>query len=315
MIINDNLLSNEEKAIFALRTLYSNHGYSPYKMSKFEAYDLYVRNKDFLVSDEIITFTDTNGRLMALKPDVTLSIIKNSKDLKSGVQKLYYNENVYRVSGSTHAYREIMQAGLECIGETGDDDICEVVRLAAESLTCIGEEAVLDLSHMGIVSAVVDELGLSPDESQAVFKCIGEKNIHEMCHICECAEVPKNETEQLCQLMAIHGEPETILPELRMLLSKPVFQKQLDLLEKVTGSFFDERLKKMLRIDFSVVNNMKYYNGIVFKGFVKGIPTSLLSGGQYDGLMKKMHRPHQAIGFAVYLDELNRLKKNDVQGV
>ena len=70
----------EESTVFALRSLYSKYGYSQYKMNKFEEYDLYVKNKDFLISDSVITFTDTNGKLMALKPDVTLSIIKNTKD-------------------------------------------------------------------------------------------------------------------------------------------------------------------------------------------------------------------------------------------
>ena len=49
-------------------------------MSRFEEYDFYARNKDFLVSDRIITFTDSRGRLLALKPDVTLSIIKSGSD-------------------------------------------------------------------------------------------------------------------------------------------------------------------------------------------------------------------------------------------
>ena len=76
-MIDEKLLKNEEKAVFSLRSLYKKYGYLPYKMSKFEEYELYMRNKDFLVSDRIITFNDTNGKLMALKPDVTLSIIKN----------------------------------------------------------------------------------------------------------------------------------------------------------------------------------------------------------------------------------------------
>ena len=80
---NFNVLKNDEKAIFKLRTIYQKYGYTQYKMSKFEEYDLYVRNKKFLVSDNIITFTDTDGKLMALKPDVTLSIIKNTKDEKN----------------------------------------------------------------------------------------------------------------------------------------------------------------------------------------------------------------------------------------
>ena len=72
------VLKNEERAVFALRKLYRSFGYAPYKMSRFEEYDLYVRNKDFLVSDQVITFSDRSGRLLALKPDVTLSIVKNA---------------------------------------------------------------------------------------------------------------------------------------------------------------------------------------------------------------------------------------------
>jgi ATP phosphoribosyltransferase regulatory subunit len=108
-MFNSNILKNEEKAVFALRSLYRKYGCTPFKMSKFEEYDLYVRNKDFLVSDSVITFTGMNGKLLALKPDVTLSIVKNTKDLPDTVQKVYYNENVYRVSKNTHEFKEIMQ--------------------------------------------------------------------------------------------------------------------------------------------------------------------------------------------------------------
>ena len=97
-------LSSEEKIVFELRSLYQQSGYSKYKMSKFEEYDLYANNKDFLVSDHIITFTDTNGKLMALKPDVTLSIVRSSKD-SDALRKVYYNENVYRVSPRSKSFQ------------------------------------------------------------------------------------------------------------------------------------------------------------------------------------------------------------------
>ena len=134
MDILSSVLKNEEKAIFKLRSLYNGFGYSQYKMSKFEEYDLYVRNKDFLISDSVITFTDTNGKLLALKPDVTLSIIKNTKDERNTVKKVFYNENVYRISKGAHSYKEIMQTGLECIGSIDLYNIYEVIMLACESL-------------------------------------------------------------------------------------------------------------------------------------------------------------------------------------
>ena len=134
MELKDTVFENDEKAIFKLRSLYKSYGYSKYRMSKFEEYDFYVRNKDFLISDNIITFTDSDGKLMALKPDVTLSIIKNSKDEEGAVQKVYYNENVYRASGDTRDVKEIMQVGLECIGDIDNICVSEVVLLAAKSL-------------------------------------------------------------------------------------------------------------------------------------------------------------------------------------
>ena len=86
-------LKKEDRNILSLRHLYEQYGFVHYKMNKFEEYDLYVSNKDFLSGDNIITFTDTNGRLLALKPDVTLSIVKNYREAAGTVQKVYYNEN------------------------------------------------------------------------------------------------------------------------------------------------------------------------------------------------------------------------------
>ena len=110
--MSQTIMKTEEKVAFALRALYKKYGYLPYKMSKFEAYDLYVANKDFLVGDGVITFNDTDGKLLALKPDVTLSIIKNFGEADGFVKKLCYDENVYRVPRGGRGFREIMQASI-----------------------------------------------------------------------------------------------------------------------------------------------------------------------------------------------------------
>ena len=87
MQINDELMQRSERIVLGLQQMYLDAGYTPYRMSKFEEYDLYADNKDFLISDNVITFTDTSGRLMALKPDVTLSIVKNLGDRPDEVRK------------------------------------------------------------------------------------------------------------------------------------------------------------------------------------------------------------------------------------
>ena len=298
--VNDTL-KPEERVLYALRSLYQRYGYSRFKMSKFEEYDLYVRNKDFLVSDGVITFTDTDGRLMALKPDVTLSIIKNTRQMPGNVQKLYYNENVYRVSGSTRCFKEIMQTGLECIGDVDLYSLCEVISLAAQSLGAIDPNYVLDLSHMGVVSALVDALALDEERRSQVLACIGEKNGDGVRWLC-----PDRDVSGILALISAHGPAETVIASLRPWCAGGEAKAALDELSRVTSVLAANGIGG-IQVDFSIVNDMNYYNGIVFMGYIRGIPAGVLSGGQYDKLMRRMGRNCKAVGFAIYMDQLERL--------
>ncbi len=297
MKANNLLLKKDEQAVFSLRSLYENYGYSQYKMNKFEAYDLYAKNKDFLVSDKVITFNDADGKLMALKPDVTLSIIKNGVDGKEPIQKVYYDENVYRVPKGASSFKEIMQVGLECIGEVDDYCVYEVLLLAIKSLALISEDFVLDVSHVGVVAELLNSLSVSESDKKKIINCIGEKNVHDLKTVCD--------DQRLIKLASTYGSLESVLPVLTEVYNGEL-SNSAKLLVLVVKALEDAGYKNKVRIDFSVLDDMNYYSGIVFKGFVDQIPQSILSGGQYDHLMKRLKRNSKAIGFAVYLDMLQQ---------
>ena len=295
-------LRKEEMVINRLRSLYEQYGYAQYKMNKFEEYDLYVRNKDFLISDSIITFTDTHGKLLALKPDVTLSIIKNYRSTEGVLDKVYYNENVYRISSGTHSFKEIMQLGVECMGQV--DLYCqyEVLSLAAKSLACFSDDVVLDLSDFSVLTELIGSMALDAGSKKEILMAIGEKNVHDLERICQKVDVSSDDCKLLCKLIQLYGTPDVVLPQIKETLGNRIGENCLDSLETLCNSLCDKGFRNMIRVDFSIVNGVDYYNGLVFKGFVKGIPSAVLSGGQYDGLMKKMNRNAGAIGFAVDLD-------------
>jgi len=301
MNIGELSLSFQEKVVFSLRELYRSCGYMPYKMSKFEEYDLYARNKDFLISDGVITFTDTNGKLMALKPDVTLSIIKNIQDRAEGVQKLFYNENVYRISKDNQSFKELMQIGLECVGAVGPADISQVITLAARSLKSISDACVLDITNLDLLSGVIDSLDVPGAERAEILKCVEEKNTAGLKKL----DIPQNILTVLTCLTTISGPGEQAIPALMDALSGLWDTSSLTSLAEIIASIEDKEVRDMLRVDFSVVSDINYYNGIVFKGFIEGVPSAVLSGGQYHKLMKKMKRTGGAVGFAVYLDMLD----------
>ena len=294
----------EEQVSLALRELYEGRGYRLYKMSKFEEYDLYVRNKSFLLSDRVITFTDTNGRLMALKPDVTLSIVKNSEDAPHGfVQKLYYSESVYRISESTHAWREISQTGLECLGDIDEYQLSEVLSLALGSLALISPDHVLDVSHLGLLSLAMERTGVGEEDRARLLEYVSQKNRHDLTSLLAASGISPEKSAPLISLCMLSGTPDAALPVLEALYSDEEWKREVARL----GALLSPLPTGRIRIDFSVIHDLSYYNGIVFEGFVSGVPERVLSGGQYDRLMQKMGKTVGAVGFAVYPESLDAL--------
>ena len=305
-------LKPDEKALYALRELYLLHGYRHYKVGKFEEYDLYAANKSFLKGDSILSFTDTDGKLMALKPDVTLSIIKNIGDDDLSTHKFFDNENVYRTSASFGGFREIMQTGLECIGNIDTYSICEVLTLADESLKLIDTNCILAVSHMGLILGLFEECGFDELRSKEALGYISSKNSQALSDMAKEQNVEAKLVDALVFFAKFYGKLSIALDTI----------KDICFNEKMTAAY-----RELLDIsqsiedcdiyaDFSLVNDMNYYNGIIFKGYIDGISDSVLSGGRYDSLVHKMGKKVGAIGFAVYLDVLERFyedsDENDV---
>ena len=280
-----------------LEELSRKFGYAPYKMSRFEEYELYVRNKDFLQSDRVITFSGKDGRLLAMKPDVTLSIVKNAPETPGAVRKVHYRENVYRMDRNSGNFREILQAGIECVGDVGFYEAAEVVYLAAKSLEALGEGTILSLSHVGLIRFCLESSGLPASARSQALDCLRQKREQELRALCR--EHGADETLPVALLRA--RTPDDLSPLLTA--DNAPWQELRQIIALLpTGK---------VRLDFSLGNDMKYYSGLVFKGYVRGVPASVLSGGQYDRLLSHMGKNARAIGFALYLDQLERLEEAD----
>lgn len=305
MIIPERSLKNGERAVFRLRELYGQYGYTYYKMSKFEEYDLYVRSKSFLPSEHIPTFTDTDGKLMALKPDVTLSIVKNAQAGGGALEKVYYNENVYRADSGSHGYREIMQAGLECIGQIDLHAMAEVALLAVKSLEAVGGgDCLLNLSHLGVVTGLLEAAGASEPACAALLTAIGEKNAPAIAALCGQWGIEEEYQERLCRIALLRGGPEEVLPPLRAIAANETMAAGLQELTDICGLLGP--LARHVCIDLSMVDDARYYSGLILRGFLPGLPRAVLSGGRYDNLLRQMGKDGGAVGFAVYLNLLER---------
>ena len=294
----------EERVSIALRRLYRAYGYQPYRVNRFEEYELYMHNKSFLTSEQVLAFCDTDGRLLALKPDVTLSVVKNTRD-SDGPMKVFYSESVYRVPRAGYGFAEIMQTGVELIGRVDAYAMGEVLMLAARSLEAISGEYALDIADLSITEGILSGESLGEGEKRELLTLISQKNLHGLTALCDSLGVSGQTRAWLGALITEYGPLRETLARIEALGLPPACAQGLADLRAVAellSAFGVERVN----LDFSVVNDMNYYNGLVFSGFIDGIPGGVLSGGRYDRLMEKMGRTSEAIGFAVYLDQLER---------
>ena len=298
-------LQPKERASFALRALYEAAGCRKYHMGRFEEYGLYQENRSFLSSEQVITFTDLDGRLLALKPDVTLSIAKTAQPAPGETLRYYYHENVYRPSAESHTFKEISQMGLEMLGAVGEAQVQQAVCLAARSLDALGADWVLEVSHMGYLFGLFDALGV-PDAARAkLLEKLREKNAHELRTAAGAAGLADAAADILCSVLSLCGSYADTLAKAAALCRNDAMRAAVAELEALAVPL--EKAGGVIRLDMTLAGEMEYYNGLVFQGYLKALPRPLLKGGRYDLLMQKFTPGAGAIGFAVYLDELDRL--------
>jgi ATP phosphoribosyltransferase regulatory subunit len=299
--------SKRNQLLTRLRNLYESLGYTRFSMRRFEEYGLYLENKSFLKSENVLTFTNPDGKLMALKPDVTLSIVKHARREREGIERVYYQESVYSYSTVNREVTEIEQMGVEAMGEADAYVVSEVVRLAVESLRLIGLPYVLDISHMGFTTGLLDGAGLSQEQQEQALTLIRRKSAHELEAYLASQEIAPAYAGRIAQMTKLAGPFETVFPAAGKLSANEQTGAALDELKALYDTLDSAGAADSFRLDLSMLNELDYYNGIVFQGYVEGAPRAVLSGGRYDLLMRRFGKQADGIGFAVYLDELNRV--------
>ena len=291
MELDLNMLRPQERFSLRARLLFEREGFRQYHMGRFEEYGLYQENRRFLASDQVITLTDLDGRLLALKPDVTLSIAKNAQVEEGGCGRYYYAENVYRPSQESHTFREISQMGLECIGAVDDAVTAQAVSLAVRSLALMGRDFAVDVPE-----------ALRP----RLLTCVRDRNSHELQKTAEAAGLSRQGTEALCRLPALAGDWRAVLAAAEPLALNTAMGGALEELHVLCQALEERGETARLKLDLSLANDMDYYNGLVLQGYLTGLPRAVLKGGRYDPLAAQFRPGTRAVGFALYLDELDR---------
>lgn len=303
MSMNTAKMSREEKLALDLRALYRRYGYQFYKAADFEPYDLYRENKNFLPDHSVLTFSDREGRLMALKPDVTISVAKDVKADEAS-RKLFYSEHVFRRQPGESQFLEIKQMGLEYIGAAGGYAEAEVLSLACQSLAAIGPEYFLGISHMGYIAALMEELPLMEPQRESLISAIRRNSAVDIALATASAALSTEARQALAALADLPADYQQALAKLGENCLNRQMRQALDELDAALAALAVWGLSDRIRLELSLLNDLEYYNGIVFQGYLRGLPRAVLSGGRYDNLLLRFGKNQAALGFALYFNDL-----------
>ena len=303
-------MSKKDLVLLNIRKMYDSYGYKKISLPSFEEYDLYNENKDF-IDRNVLTVMSPNGKLLALRPDITLSVAKKvSKDQSLKYSKIYYQENTYNLTKYV-GYEEDEQLGIELIGKESTFLDFEIINLAVKSLDIINKKSMIVLSHVGFISSVFENFDLEYEIKEEILDCINRKNSHDIQKILKRNEhISENVKKLIYKIPELSGNLENIEKELLKYEINVNTKKILSELKQLNSLLMKFYKKSKIIFDFSVVKNLNYYNGIILQGYIEGFPNVILTGGRYDKLFEKFGVDTGAVGFAILTDGLKGYYKD-----
>jgi len=272
-------------------------------------YSLFEHGMGKAEAQRAFRFTDTDGRLLALRPDVTSAAARAAATLfaeRERPLRLCYAAPVFRQQPQSHAEwrRESKQIGCELIGANTRVADLEVLLIASEFLRRLDldDNYAITLNDVGIFNGVAERLRLDPTSREEMRQLIDVRNAADL----ERFLTPYTSTEEaqaFAQLMQLSGKRES-LELARSVISNEQSRTALDRLESLWNVIESLDLTSCFEIDLGDVARLDYYTGLTFKIYAKGAGYRVGSGGRYDGLISSFGKAEPAVGFVLDLDAL-----------
>lgn len=290
----------------AMTSLFKQRGYSEVITPEVEYFDLFVRAKNPIDQESMLKIADREGRLLVIRPDCTTPIARIAATrLGESVQpyRLYYNQTILRVNeADTGSDSDITQCGIELIGAPGLRGDIEVVAMAVDALRSAGAgRFYIELGHIDFFAGLAEGLDIEPESIALLKDCIEAKDFVRYEEAID--SISGSDAGCLKKLPYLFGGSE-ILNEAYALTDNRKARAAVEYLKNIYTELSSAGRGEYLRFDLGLVQNIDYYSGIVFRGYVEGAGNIVLAGGRYDELIGDFGKDMPATGFAVYVDSL-----------
>jgi ATP phosphoribosyltransferase regulatory subunit len=253
-----------------------------------------------------------SGRTLGLRADITPQVARIDAHLlnRSGVTRLCYAGSVLHTKAAPGAYsREQLQLGAEIYGHAGWEADLEAQTLLIEVLN-LGQvgEVTLDMSHAGLLSAILGDFKPGPESLDALYAALQSKDISSLQSLL--VAWPESVRLAILSLVELNGAPQAVIAAARQRLPKvTAVESALGDLERLCSSLSSISHAPKLNLDLADLRGYQYHSGVMFAAYVAGLPTAIARGGRYDMVGQAFGRSRPATGFSFDIMALSRLSK------
>lgn len=274
-------------------------------------YDLFEQGMGQREAQRGFRFTDNDGRLLALRPDVTSSVARMAATLlseRARPLRFCYAAPVFRQQTQSHAEwrRENTQLGCELIGIGGTAADLEVLRLAAEILSRLNLQSryCITINNVEIFNGVAAHLKLANAEREQLRRLIDTRAAAELRDFLQ--NYNDDEARAFSQPTQLNGKRD-VIESARRTITNVRSIAALDSLDQLWTEIESLGLANSFEVDLGDVSSLDYYTGLSLKIFVHGAGSSVGRGGRYDGLTGSFGHAEPAVGFVLNLDALTEV--------
>lgn len=291
-----------------LLTAFQSWGYKEVMTPVVEHYAT-LATEDGLSDEEIFKLIDRQGKILALRPDMTTPIARVTATRLNSEQlplRLCYVANVFRHENlQMGRQREFYQGGVELLGASGVMADAETIALAAEALLATGlEDFHIGIGHVAVLNSLLATLQVADFIKDEIKGAIFNKDLVKLDEILTKYNVAQSEREAAIALASLRGGAE-VLGKMRALGNgNAAFQDALTAIEELLDVLNKYGILKYCFLDFAIIRDFDYYTGVVFEGYAPGLGFPILGGGRYDNLLSKFGFDTTATGFAIGLERL-----------
>lgn len=252
---------------------------------------------------------DADGRLLALRPEMTVPIARLAATRLAGEPlpyRLRYTADVFREQASMRGqFRQFTQVGLELIGASGPSADAEVIAVLVESLRAAGLTAfTVGVGTVAVLRAIIEAAGMDASWGAAVLTAAHERDLVAIDALAAREGVSPAASRALAEVPRIRGD-RTAISACRNAAVDCGVDEALDSLDATFGLLEALGVADAVSVDFGTMRSFDYYTGIVLEVFAPGLGLAIGGGGRYDGVTAEFDAPMAAAGFAVGVERLH----------